>query len=150
MGALTACCAQRPKNGGGGPPTTSAFADALARDPRNLRAEEAALQEELARLNQSPDGLDQSQGELQQVLLQSLDGDEGARRAEAQEDEEWQAAVAASIELSKLEAQMRSSAAGLDGNGAAVETAAAGGIESEPWQPEPEPWEPEPEKLHVG
>lgn len=108
--------------------------DKLAKDPRNLKAEEEAIQAELEQMNED-------QAELDLALKLSLDEMADAARDGAQQrgqdaDDMLEKAIALSLAESR--------AAQLGGGSAPQPTEledapAAGGLEPEPWQDEPEP-----------
>ena len=118
--------------------------EALSSDQRNLRVEDTALRQErreLAQLDQPPSALEQSQDELQRVVLRSLEDQakhaaDAAARYSAEADAllraEWHAAIATSFKQAKVDAQLRGSA------GAAVD-------EQQSWDPESQQDEAEPE-----
>eukprot|EP01043_Picozoa_sp_COSAG02_P074866 COSAG02_NODE_15180_length_1196_cov_1.423883_1_plen_233_part_00 len=161
--SMLAGCCSRQQSQRGEPSTSAADTGAnaasfallgeqtISSDPCDLRVEDIALRQELAQLHQPPSALQQSQDELQRVLLRSLEdkakhaADAAARRsaeADALLETEWHAAIGTSFDQAEVDAQLRGSA------GAAVDEQQSWDPESQPDEPEsesePEP-EPEPE-----
>jgi hypothetical protein len=139
------CCSRRPmqrEEPASASGTASHPGGFALTDSRNLRAEEVALRQELAQVDQSPRALEQLQDELQLGLLRSLEenakraSDAAARHsaeADALFETHWRAAVAASVTQADVAVQLHGS------GGAAADKQQSWVSETHPDEPEPEP-----------